>query len=217
MLRILIADDHGILRAGLKHILQDSGDIIVAGEACDGHETLAKVRNEAWDALILDLSMPGRSGIELIKQIKNEFPRLPILVLSMHKEDIYAVRTLKAGASGYLCKDNAETQLASAIRKITSGGLFISPSVAEKLTREILTGNRETAPHNRLTDREYQVFFLIVNGQGVTSIAHQLNLSVKTVSTHKANILAKMNMSNTADLIRYAIHHRLTENSDGID
>ena len=217
MLRILIADDHGILRAGLKHILQETGDIIVAGEACDGHETLARVRNEKWDALILDLSMPGRSGIELIKQIKNEFPRLPILILSMHKEDIYAVRTLKAGASGYLCKDNAEAQLADAIRKVASGGLFITPSVAEKLTREILTGNREAAPHSRLTDREYQVFFLIVNGQGVTRIARELNLSVKTVSTHKANILAKMNMHNTADLVRYAIHHHLTDQTEGID
>ncbi|MGL5631022.1 MAG: response regulator, partial [Azovibrio sp.] len=140
MIRILIADDHGILRAGLKHILSDCMDIEVAGEACDGHETLAQVRAGTWDTLVLDLSMPGRSGIELIKQIKGEFPKLPILILSMHKEDIYAVRTLKAGASGYLCKDNAETQLADAIRKVASGGLFINSAVAEKLTREMLSG-----------------------------------------------------------------------------
>lgn len=214
MIRILIADDHGILRAGLKHILSDCMDIEVAGEACDGHETLAQVRAGTWDTLVLDLSMPGRSGIELIKQIKGEFPKLPILILSMHKEDIYAVRTLKAGASGYLCKDNAETQLADAIRKVASGGLFINSAVAEKLTREMLSGGQEAAPHTRLTDREYQIFFLVIRGQGVTHIARQLNLSVKTVSTHKASILNKMNMSNTADLIHYAIRHQLIDEQE---
>lgn len=216
MIRILIADDHGILRAGLKHILSDCSDIEVAGEACDGHETLAQVRSGTWDTLVLDLSMPGRSGIDLIKQIKGEFPKLPILILSMHKEDIYAVRTLKAGASGYLCKDNAETQLADAIRKVASGGLFINSSVAEKLTREMLSGGQEAAPHTRLTDREYQIFFLVVRGQGVTHIARQLNLSVKTVSTHKASILSKMNLNNTADLIHYAIRHQLINEQDNM-
>ncbi len=215
MIRILIADDHGILRAGLKHILQETGDIVVAGEASDGNETLAQVRSGTWDALVLDLSMPGRSGIELIKQIKTEFPRLAILVLSMHKEDIYAVRALKAGASGYLCKDNAESQLADAIRKVAAGGLFISSSVAERFTRETLTGGIVTeSPHTRLSDREYQIFLLIVGGLSVTAIAQQLNLSVKTVSTHKASILSKMGMTNTADLVRYAVRHGLIEGSD---
>lgn len=215
MIHILIADDHGILRTGLKHILSETDDIVVAGEASDGAETLAQVRSAAWDALVLDLAMPGRSGVELIKQIKAEYPKLPILVLSMHKEDIYAVRSLKAGASGYLCKDNAESQLAEAIRKVASGGLFINPSVAERFTRETLAGSVVSdSPHTRLTDREYQIFLLIVQGHSVTGIAHQLNLSVKTISTHKASILTKMGLTNTAELVRYAVHHKLIEASD---
>lgn len=214
MIRILIADDHDILRAGLKHILQDSGDIVVGGEASDGYQVLTQVRAEKWDAIVLDLSMPGKSGIELIKQIKGEFPRLPILILSMHKEDLYAVRALKAGASGYLCKDSAETLLVQAIRKVAAGGLFIDQAVAERLAVEMLTGTTGGAPHSRLTDREYQIFLLVARGHGVTDISRQLNLSVKTVSTHKTRILEKMELANTADLIRYAIRHNLV---DGVD
>lgn len=214
MIRTLIADDHDILRAGLKHILQDSGDIVVAGEASDGYQVLTQLRAEKWDAIVLDLSMPGKSGIELIKQIKGEFPRLPILILSMHKEDLYAVRALKAGASGYLCKDSAETLLVQAIRKIAAGGLFIDQAVAEKLAVDMLTGSGGGAPHSRLTDREYQIFLLVARGHGVTDISRQLNLSVKTVSTHKTRILEKMELANTADLIHYAIRHNLV---DGVD
>ncbi len=214
MIRVLIADDHDILRAGLKRILAETEDITVGGEAADGLDTLAKVRGEAWDALVLDLAMPGRSGIELIKQIKAEFPHLPILILSMHKEDIYAVRALKAGASGYLCKDSAESFLVEAIRKVAGGGLFINQAVSEKLTREILAGGNRAAPHTKLTDREYQIFFLVVQGRGVTEIARQLNLSVKTVSTHKASILAKMAAGSTADLVRYAVRHNLIDETD---
>lgn len=214
MIRILIADDHDILRAGLKHILQDSGDIVVGGEASDGYQVLTQVRAEKWDAIVLDLSMPGKSGIELIKQIKGEFPRLPILILSMHKEDLYAVRALKAGASGYLCKDSAETLLVQAIRKVAGGGLFIDQAVAEKLAVEMLTGATGGAPHSRLTDREYQIFLLVARGHGVTDISRQLNLSVKTVSTHKTRILEKMELANTAELIHYAIRHELV---DGVD
>lgn len=213
MIRILIADDHDILRAGLKHILQDSGDIVVAGEAADGHAVLAMVRSGQWDALVLDLSMPGKSGIELIKQIKAEYPRLPVLVLSMHREDIYAVRALKAGASGYLCKDNAETLLVPAIRKVASGGLFINQAVAEKLAMEMLSGAGNGLPHTRLTDREYQVFLLLARGAGVSEIGQRLSLSVKTVSTHKARILEKMALANAAELIHYAIRHRLIDDS----
>lgn len=211
MIRILIADDHDILRAGLKHILQDSGDIVVAGEAADGHAVLAMVRSGPWDALVLDLSMPGKSGVELIKQIKAEYPRLPVLVLSMHREDIYAVRALKAGASGYLCKDNAETLLVPAIRKVAAGGLFINQAVAEKLAMEMLSGAGNGLPHTRLTDREYQVFLLLVRGTGVSEIGQRLSLSVKTVSTHKARILEKMGLANAAELIHYAIRHRLID------
>jgi len=214
MIRIFIADDHDILRAGLKHILADSGDIAVAGEASNGIETLAMLRQAPFDALVLDLSMPGRSGIELIKQIKSELPKLPILILSMHKEDLYAVRALKAGASGYLCKDNAEALLAEAIRKVAEGGLFITQSVTEKLALEVLPGRSTQAPHSRLTDREYQIFLLIVQGLGITEIGRQLSLSAKTVSTHKANILAKMNLHNSAELVRYAIQLRLVREDD---
>ena len=211
MIRVLIADDHDILRAGLKHILSETGDIVVAGEASNGAEALVKLRSAQWDAAVLDLSMPGRNGIELIKQIRDEFPRLPILVLSMYKEDIYAVRVLKVGASGYLCKDNAESLLPDAIRKIVSGRLFINPSVAENMTRDFLQGSRAQLPHNRLTDRNYQIFLMLVQGMSVSEIARRLHLSVKTISTHKTNIQTKMELANTVELVRYAVQHRLIE------
>ncbi len=216
MIRVLIADDHDILRAGLKHILHETGDIVVAGEAGDGFQVLELVRTEPWDALVLDLTMPGKSGIELIRQIKGEYPRLPILILSMHKEDLYAVRSLKAGASGYLCKDSAEALLAQAIRKVVSGGLFVNQAVAEKLALDMLAGAGNGAPHSRLTDREYQVFIFLARGHGVSEIARELNLSVKTISTHKTRILEKMNLGNTADLIHYAIHNQLIGSPDGL-
>ena len=213
MIRILIADDHDILRAGLRHILADSPDIEVAAEATNGSEANAQLRKELCDVLVLDLTMPGRNGIELIKQIRSDFPRLPLLILSMHKEDIYAVRALKAGANGYLCKDNAEAFLAEAIRKVHAGGLFINQSVAERLTMNILQGRHAEMPHNRLTDREYQVFLLIVQGMGVTEIGRHLNLSVKTVSTHKASIQVKMDLANTAELVRYAVENNLIDSN----
>ncbi|HJW26257.1 MAG TPA: response regulator transcription factor [Rhodocyclaceae bacterium] len=215
MIRILIADDHDILRAGLKHILQDTSDIVVGGEASDGHQALARIRAEKWDAVVLDLTMPGKSGVDLIRQIKTEYPKLPILILSMHKEDIYAVRALKAGASGYLCKDNAETLLAPAIRKVAGGGLFIHQEVAEKLAMEMLTGAGQTTSHTQLTDREYQIFLMIARGMGVTDIGKALNVSVKTVSTHKTRILEKMGLTNTAELIHYAIRHHLIDEAEG--
>jgi len=210
MIKVLIADDHAILRTGLKHILSETPDIVVAGEASNGFETLAKAQAEHWDALVLDMTMPGRSGIELIKQLKQLVPRLPILILSMHKEDVYAVRALKAGASGYLCKDNAEEQLVAALRKVAAGGLYITPAVAEKLALDMLQGDDANAPpHTRLSDREYQVFQALVAGESVSEIAERLNLSVKTVSTHKTHILEKMCCENIAELVRYAIQHGL--------
>ncbi len=210
MIKILIADDHAILRAGLKHLLSEHVDIVVAGEASNGHEALAKVQAEEWNALVLDMTMPGKSGIELIKQLKQIAPKLPILILSMHKEDVYAVRALKAGASGYLCKDNAEDQLVPALRKVAGGGLYITATVAEKLAVDMLQGATQDAlPHTRLSDREYQIFQLITGGAGVTDIAQKLNLSVKTVSTHKTHVLEKMGCGNVAELIRYAIRHEL--------
>jgi two-component system invasion response regulator UvrY len=215
-IRILIVDDHALLREGVKHILSEQSDIEVAGEASNGSDALAKVRLESWDAVVLDMSMPGKSGVELIKQIKGEKPKLPILILSMHKEDLYAVRTLKAGASGYLCKDNAETQLAQAIRKVAKGGLFIPPAVAEKLAVEKLIGTTDAPPHTLLSDREYQIFLLIVCGSSVTEIADELSLSVKTVSTHKTRLMQKMNVAKVAELIHYAIRHELVLGEDGM-
>jgi len=210
MTKVLIADDHAILRAGLKHLLSEHADIVVAGEAGNGQEVLEKIRAESWDVLLLDMTMPGRSGIELIKQIKQNEPKLPILILSMHKEDLYAVRALKAGAAGYLCKDNAEEQLVPALRKVAAGGLYITPAVAEKLAVSMLQGQPETEqPHTRLSDREYQVFQLLAAGESVTDIATKLNLSVKTVSTHKTHVFEKMGCANIAELIRYAIQHKL--------
>lgn len=218
MIRILIVDDHAILRAGLKHILAASPDIVVAGEAGNGFEALAQLRGASWDAVVMDMTMPGKSGIELIKQIKGEFPKLPLLVLSMHKEDIYAVRALKAGASGYLCKDSAESQLEQAIRKVASGGLFINPSMAETLAVGMLAQATDAPPHTRLSDREFQIFQYIVHGRGVTDIGRELNLSVKTVSSYKTRIMQKMALTNAAELVRYAIKHNLiVEGSEPAD
>lgn len=210
MIKVLIVDDHAILRAGLKHILAEHADIEVAGEAGNGQEALARVHETSWDVMVLDMSMPGKSGIELIKQIKQSEPKLPILILSMHREDVYAVRALKAGASGYLCKDNAEDQLVTALRKVAGGGLYIGATVAEKLAIGVLQGDRTwDLPHVRLSDREYEIFQMIATGIGLTEIAHRLNLSVKTVSTHKTHILEKMQCANSAELIHYAIRHDL--------
>jgi DNA-binding NarL/FixJ family response regulator len=210
MIRVLIADDHAILRAGLKHLLSEQSDIIVAGEAANGHEALDKAQAEHWDAMVLDMTMPGRSGIDLIKQLKQCVPKLPLLILSMHKEDVYAVRALKAGASGYLCKDNAEEQLVTALRKVAGGGLYINAAVAEKLAADMLHGDgRDIPPHTRLSDREYQIFQLLAAGTSVTDIAQHLNLSVKTVSTHKTHVLEKMACASVADLVRYAVSHGL--------
>jgi two-component system, NarL family, invasion response regulator UvrY len=211
MIRILIVDDHAILRAGLKHLLSDFPDIAVAGEASNGVEALALARGGDCDAMVLDMSMPGKSGIELIKQLKAEHPKLPILVLSMHAEDIYAVRALRAGASGYLCKDNAEAQLEPAIRKVAGGGRYITPTVAERLASEILGTQAENLPHTRLSDREYQIFRYIAAGQGLTEIGNRLNLSVKTVSTHKTHVMEKMGLANNSELIQYALRHHLLD------
>jgi len=217
MIRILIADDHGIFREGLKQILCECLDMEVAGEADNGFAALTLAREQDWDVMLLDMNMPGKSGIELIKQIKSEKPKLPILILSMHKEDQYAVRTIKAGASGYLCKDSASTQLIQALRKVASGGLFITPAVAESLALGLVS-KQEALPHTLLSNREYQVFQLIAAGESITAIADGLALSVKTVSTHKARIMQKMNFANVTELIRYALKHQLVgETGDAAD
>ena len=210
MIRVLLADDHAIVRSGLKEILEATGDIVVAAEATNGHEALAKVRETEVDVAVVDLSMPGRSGIELIKLMKAERPKIRVLVLSMHSEEQYAVRAVKAGASGYLTKESAADELVAAIRRIAGGGAYISPETAERLVHDT-SAEKSGPPHRQLSDREYEVFKMIVAGKAVTDIAQRLNLSVKTVSTHKARILQKMGLASQADLVRYAVTHNLLD------
>ncbi len=216
MIRIVIADDHTIVREGLKQLLAASPDFAVVGEAQNGHEALQRARELDFDVLLLDMSMPGKSGTELIKQVHAERPKLRILVLSMHEEQQYAVRAIKAGASGYLTKESASAQLVSAIRKVAGGGAFITGPVAEQLALGAMP-DTEGPPHSSLSDREFQVFRAIVSGKTVTEIADDLNLSVKTVSTHKARIMEKMNMHNPSELIRYAIRHGLVDEPDKLN
>ncbi len=208
MIRLVIADDHSIVREGLKQLLAASNDFQVVGEAANGHEVLARLREIEFDLLLLDMSMPGRSGIELIKQIKSENPKMRILVFTMHQEQQYAVRAIKAGASGYLTKDSASDLLPTAIRKIASGGAYITPAVAEQLALDAMP-HSSAAPHLSLSDREFQVMRMLVAGTSVTAIADELHLSVKTISTHKARLMQKMGLASQADLVRYAMSHDL--------
>jgi DNA-binding NarL/FixJ family response regulator len=205
MIRVLIADDHNIVRDGLKRILAATDDIEVAAEAASGDEALKLVRSNEYDVAMLDMSMPGLSGIDLIKRLKAEKPNLRLLVLSMHGEHQYAARALKAGASGYLNKDSAAEQLVSALRKIAAGGVHISDAAAAGLLAT------EQSAGQGLSDREFEVLRLLVAGEGPTEIADRLHLSVKTVSTHKTRILQKLNLGSTAELVRYALEHKLVE------
>ena len=210
MIRIVVADDHTIVREGLKQLLGAAGDLEVVGEAQNGHEVIERIRSMEFDLLLLDMSMPGKSGIELIKQVRSEKPKLRILILSMHEEHQYAVRAIRAGAAGYLTKESASRALVDAIRKVASGGAYISAEVAQQLALGAMP-DAQGPPHAALSDREFQIFKLIGEGKSVSDIAERLHLSVKTVSTHKANILQKMNMTTQAELIRYAINERLVD------
>jgi DNA-binding NarL/FixJ family response regulator len=207
-LEILIADDHAIIRDGLKKIIDDTDDIRVAGEAANGNAVLEKVRERDWSMVVLDISMPGRNGLELIKLIKAEKPKLPILIFSMHQEEQYAVRAIHAGASGYLSKEGDSELIVPAIRKVASGGVFISQKVAELLATDA-SRHTDNPPHTLLTDREYEIFSRIVRGESLTDIADKLSLSIKTVSTHKSHILTKLSLVSNMDLYRYAIDHKL--------
>lgn len=209
-LRVLLADDHAIIRDGLKQILADTDDLVAAGEASNGIETMQRIRDEDWDVLVLDISMPGRGGLELIRMVKDECPELPILVLSMHHEAQYAVRALKAGAQGYLTKESDADLLLAAIRKVANGGVFISDKAAELMVHGSRTSS-ESRSHRLLSDREYQIFNMLVQGKSLTEIAEDLSLSVKTISTHKTHILQKMGLANSAELVRYAIAHGLAD------
>jgi DNA-binding NarL/FixJ family response regulator len=213
MIRIVIADDHAIVREGLKRIVSEIADMQVIGEAADGTEVMQRVRELDFDILVQDLSMPGRSGMELIKLVRAEKPKLRILVLSMHQELQYAVRAIKSGASGYLTKESAPAQLEQAIRKIAGGGAYVTPEVAEQLALGAMPGSTAN-PHESLSDREFEVFRMLAVGESVTDIATRLKLSVKTVSTHKANLMHKMGLQNASELVRYAIKHGLADNLD---
>jgi len=208
MIKILVADDHTIVREGLKQIVADVGDMMVADEAGNGQEALQKIREGDYDVILLDISMPGRSGLEVLKDIRAERPKLPVLILSMHSEEQYAVRALRAGASGYLTKASAPDELIGAIRKVSRGRKYVTASLAEKLALELDVDIRKP-PHEMLSDREYQVMLMLASGKAVKEIADELCLSVKTISTYRSRILEKMNMKKNAELTLYAIQNSL--------
>lgn len=204
MLKILIADDHAIVREGLKQIIAENDRMVIAAEADNGKDVLKKAQNCDIDVLVLDISMPGRDGIEVIKQLKIDKPKLPILVLSMHSEEQYALRVIKAGAAGYLTKESAPDELIGAIEKVGAGRKYISDKLAEILALELETGIKK-AIHETLSDREYQVMYMIATGKTVKQIANELSLSDKTISTYRSRILSKLNMKNNAEVTYYAI------------
>jgi DNA-binding NarL/FixJ family response regulator len=208
MIRIMVADDHAIIRDGLKQIIGFNTDMEVVAEAGSGDEVLQQLRKTPCDMLLMDLSMPGKSGIALIQQVKASHPKLGVLVLSMHQESQYAVQAIRAGASGYITKSMASQQLIEGIRKVARGGSFISAAVAEKLVQQMHKPEGDL-PHARLTSREFQIFQMLVEGRSVNEIADALALSNKTVSTHKANIQQKMEIETTAGLVHYAVKHGL--------
>jgi len=210
MIRVLVADDHEIVRRGVIQILDEASDIVIAGEASTGREVLQAVRENDYDVLLLDIAMPEVSGLEVLKQLGDHNPRLRILMLSMYPEKQYAIRSLKAGADGYLTKDSVAAELIAAIRKVSQGGKYITLSLAEKLAATI-GGDLEAEPHEMLSDREYQVTRQLAAGKSVTEIAAELSLSVKTISTYRTRILEKLDLSTTAEIIRYAIERGLVE------
>jgi DNA-binding NarL/FixJ family response regulator len=210
MIKILIADDHAIVREGLKQILSESSDLVVVDEASTGQEVLEKIHKNDLDLVVLDIAMPGRGGLDILKEIKTQKPRLPVLMLSMYPEEQYAVRVLKSGASGYLTKESAPGELVKAIRQISQGKKYISPTLAEKLAID-LEISPDRLPHETLSDREYQVMCMIASGKTLKEIADELSLSIKTISTYRSRILEKMHMKTNAELTHYAIKNRLVD------
>lgn len=210
MINVVVVDDHAVVREGLKRIISENPGMTVSGEAADGHEALQVVRSTPCDVVLLDITMPNKSGLDVLKQLHFESPRLPVLVLSMHSEDQYAVRVLRAGASGYLTKESAPAKLVQAIRKVVRGGKYVSPTLAEKLVFG-LDSPSEKAPHELLSDREYQVLCMIGSGKTVSEIASELALSVKTISTYRVRLLEKLKMKNNAEMTRYAIKEGLVD------
>ena len=210
MIRIFVADDHAIVREGLKQIVADTDDIVVTGEASTGQEALYKILKNDYDVVLLDITMPDRSGLDILKELRIQKPELNILVLTIHPEEQYAVRVLKAGASGYLTKESVPEELVTAIRKVALGGKYVSSSLGEKLAFDLTTG-AEKLLHETLSDREYQVMCMIASGKMVKEIAEELCLSIKTVSTYRSRVLVKMKMKTNAELIRYAVLNRLVD------
>jgi len=212
MIRVLIADDHVVVREGLKHIISKASDMTVSAEAVNGQEVIDRVREQTFDVVVLDINMPGRGGFEILKELRRDHARLPVLVLSVHPEDQVGVRVLKAGASGYLNKESTPKELVNAIRKVYTGGKFITPTLAEKLAYGLELDVKGLA-HENLSDREYQVFLMLAAGKATNEIAQELALSVKTVRTYRQRILEKMTMKNDVELSHYAIEHKLIESS----
>src|ERR1051325_952780 len=210
MIRVVVVDDHAVVREGLKRIIAENGGMAVTGEAADGHEAMQIIKKDSCDVVLLDITMPNKNGLDVLKELHAESPRLPVLVLSMHPEDQYAVRVLRAGAAGYVTKESAPAKLVQAIRKVVRGGKYVSPSLAERLVFD-LGADKDKAPHELLSDREYQVLCLISSGKTVTQIANELALSIKTVSTYRVRILEKLKMKNNAEMTRYAIQEGLVD------
>lgn len=202
--KILIADDHPIVREGLKQIIADAANMFIGGEATCANDVLDKVRNDHWDVLILDISMPDRDGLDVLEELQRTKPTLPVLVLSMYSERQFAIRALKAGASGYLTKDSVPTELVRAIQKVLDGGTYVTPALAEMLAQDIKGGSRKLL-HETLTDREYHIMLRLAEGQSVSEIADTLLLSIKTVSTHRAHILSKLHVKSNVELAHYAM------------
>ncbi len=209
-MKILIADDHPVVRQGLRQMLAAETDLTVVGEAKNGNEVVELSRRIAWDVAVLDYNMPGRSGLELVKDLRHRFPGRAVLILSMYPEDRYAVRALKAGAAGYVTKDSAPEELVNAIRKVAKGGKYVSPTLAERLASALESDGGKLL-HETLSDREYQVMWMIASGKTVRQIADSLCLSPNTVSTHRTRILRKMQMKNNAELMHYAMRHKLVD------
>jgi two-component system, NarL family, invasion response regulator UvrY len=209
-MRILICDDHPIVRRGLREILEQEGAPATIAEAASAAEALDLARKKPWNTVVLDITMPGRSGLDLLKQLREERPNLPVLVLSVHPPEQYAVRVLRAGASGYLTKESAPEELLTAVRRIVRGGRYISPSVGEALAVDLCRPAKQL-PHHGLSDREFEIMRLLASGKRVSEIAAELHLSVKTVSTYRARILQKLNLRTTAQVMRYAITHGLVD------
>jgi len=210
MIKVLVADDHSVVRRGLREILAETGDILVAGEAATAPEVLRLVREQRWDLVVLDINLPGGNGIELIAEIRRERPDTRVLILTVYSEEQYAVRSIRAGAAGFLTKESAPEKLLDAVRKIAGGGRYVSAELAETLA-SVLAGEAQGQPHDRLSDRELEILRMLASGKTVSGVAQDLALSVKTVSTHRTRILKKMNMKNNAELTSYAVRNGLVE------